>query len=101
MKGKWYQFHEIDSDEGNNDEELNENDMFIESNVTKYTVEGDIAIICTGDDLNYYQLLSDNRHLWEMDDYNHEMPAHQKVIVSFYLEVHEDIKRVPSTTLHR
>ena len=63
LKGKWYQFHEIDSDEGNDDEELNENYMFIESNVTKYTAKGDIAIICTGDDHNYYQLLSDNRYL--------------------------------------
>ena len=37
----------------------------------------------------------------EMDDYNHEMPAHQKVIVCFYLEVHKDIKRARSITLHR
>ena len=37
----------------------------------------------------------------EMGDYNHEMPAHQKVIVSLYLEVHKDIKRVPSIALHR
>ena len=37
----------------------------------------------------------------EMGDYNHEMPAHQKVIVFLYLEVHKDIKRVPSIALHR
>ena len=37
----------------------------------------------------------------EMGDYNHEMPAHQKVIVSLYLEVDKDLKRVASITLHR
>ena len=105
LQEKWYQFHEIDGDENNDDEELNESDMFIESNAKKYTIKGDIAIICTGDDHNYYltKLITDiyETEESEMDDYNHEMPAHQKVIVSFYLEVHEDIKRVPSITLHR
>ena len=32
-KAKWYQFHEIDSDEDNDDEELEEIDMFLESDV--------------------------------------------------------------------
>ena len=105
LKEKWYQFHEIDSDEDNDNEELNENDMFIGSNTTKCTVKGDIAIICMGDDHNYYlaKLITDiyETEESEMDDYNHEMPAHQNVIVSFYLEVHKDIKRVPSITLHK
>ena len=105
LKEKWYQFHEIDSDEDNDNEELNENDMFIESNTTKCTVKGDIAIICTGDDHSYYlaKLITDiyKTEESEMDDYNHEMPAHQNVIVSFYLEVQKDIKRVPSITLHK
>ena len=52
MEGKRYQFHKIDSDQDNDDEKLNENDMFIESDATKYAVKGNIAIICTGDDHN-------------------------------------------------
>ena len=36
LKAKWYQFHETDSDE-DDDEELEEIDMFLESGVTKYT----------------------------------------------------------------
>ena len=53
LKTKWYQFHEIDSDE-DNDEELQEIDMFLESDVTKYTAKGNVGIICTEDDHNYY-----------------------------------------------
>ena len=79
--------------------------MFIESDATKCTVEGNIAIICMGDDHNYYlaKLITDiyETEESEMDDYNHEMPAHQKVIVCSYLEIHKDIKRAPSITLHR
>lgn len=52
LEGKRYQFHKIDSDQDNDDEKLNENDMFIESDATKYAVKGNIAIICTGDDHN-------------------------------------------------
>ena len=36
LKAKWYRFYEIDSNE-DNDEELEEIDMFLESDVTKYT----------------------------------------------------------------
>ena len=51
LKAKWYQFHEIDSDE-NNDEQLKEIDMFLESDATKYTAKGNVGIICTGDEHN-------------------------------------------------
>ena len=40
LKAIWYQFHEIDNDEDNDDEELEEIDMFLESDVTKYTAKG-------------------------------------------------------------
>ena len=70
--------------------------MFIESDVTKYIVKGDIAIIHVGDDHNYYlaKLITNiyETEESEKDDYNHEMPAHQKVITCSYLEVHKDIK---------
>ena len=33
VKAKWYQLHKIDSDEDNDDEELEEIDMFLESDV--------------------------------------------------------------------
>ena len=55
MRGKWYQFYEIDSDKDNDNEELDKSDRFIESgDVTEYIEKGDIAITCTGDDHNYY-----------------------------------------------
>ena len=52
LEGKRYQFRKIDSDQDNDGKKLNENDMFIESDATKYAVKGNIAIICTGDDHN-------------------------------------------------
>ena len=52
LKAKWFQFHEIDSDE-DNDDELEEIDMFLQSDVTKYTTKDSVGI-CTGDDQNYY-----------------------------------------------
>ena len=70
--------------------------MFIENNTTKYIVKGDIAIICTGDDQNYYlaKLIINiyETKEYEKDDNNHEIPAQQKVIACSYLEVHKDIK---------
>ena len=96
LKAKWYQFHEIDSDEDNDNEELDEIDMFIESDVTKYIVKGDIAIICMLDDHNYYlaKLITNIYEIEESekDDYNHVMHAHQKFITCSYLEVHKNIK---------
>ena len=35
LKAKWYQFHEIDSDEDNDNEELQEIDIFLENDVRK------------------------------------------------------------------
>ena len=65
--------------------------MFLESDVTKYTAKGNLDIICTGDDHNYYlaKLITDINETGEsgMDDNNHEMPAHQKVISRSYLEI--------------
>ena len=90
LKAKWYQFHEIDSDE-DNDEEFEEIDMFLESGVTEHTVNGNIGIISMGDDHNYYltKLITDIYGIEESekDDNNHEMPAHQKVITCSYLEI--------------
>ena len=70
--------------------------MFIESDVRKYIVKGDIDIICAEDDHKYYPAkLKTNIHETEeseKEDYNHEMPTHQKVITCSYLEVHKDTK---------
>ena len=91
LKAKWYQFHEIDSDEDNDDEELEEIDLFLESDVTKYTAKCNIGIICTGDVHNYYlaKLITDiyETEESEKDDNNYEMPAHQKVITRSYLQI--------------
>ena len=80
LKAKWYQFHEIDSEENNDNEEIEEIDMFLESEVTKYTAKGNVSIICMGDDHNYYlaNLITDIHETGEsgMDDNNHEMPVH-------------------------
>ena len=87
---KWYQFHKIDSDE-DDDEELEETDMFLESNATTYTTKGNVGIICTGDDHNYYlaKLITDTHETGEsgMDDNKHEIPVHQKVFTCSYLEI--------------
>ena len=86
LKAKWYRFYEIDSNE-DNDEELEEIDMFLESDVTKSNVN----IICTRDDHNYYlaKLIANIHETGEsgMDDNNHEMPVHQKRITCSYLEI--------------
>ena len=90
LKAKWYQFHEIDSDE-DNDEEFEEIDMFLESGVTEHTVNSNIGIISMGDDHNYYltKLITDIYGIEESekDNNNHKMPAHQKVITCSYLEI--------------
>ena len=67
-----------------------------QSDVTKYIVKGDIAIICARDDHNYYlaKLITNiyETEESEKDDYNHEMPVHQNVVTRSYLEVYKDIK---------
>ena len=65
--------------------------MFLECDVTKYTVKGNVGIICQGDDYSYYlaKLITDTHETGEpgMDD-NHEMPVNQKVIITCsYLEI--------------
>ena len=65
--------------------------MFLESDVAKYTAKGNVGIICTGDDHNYYlaKLITDIHETGEsgMDDNNHEMHVHQKVITCCYLQI--------------
>ena len=65
--------------------------MFLESDGTKYTAKGNVGIICTGDDHNYYlaKLITDTYETGEsgMDDNNPEMPVHQKIITCSYLEI--------------
>ena len=74
LKAKWYQFHEID------DDELEEIDMFLENDVTKYTAKDNVGIICTEDDHNYClaEPITDIHETEEsgMDDNNHEIPEH-------------------------
>ena len=57
----------------------------------KYTVKGNVGIIYMGDNHNYYlaKLITDNHETGEsgMDDKNHEMPVHQKVITCSYLQI--------------
>ena len=102
LKARWYQFHKIYSDE-DDDDELEEIDMFLESDVTKYNVKGNVGIICTGDDHNYYlaKLITVTHETGEsgMDDKNHEMPVLQKVITCSYLEIIKIQKTAPSITL--
>ena len=73
--------------------------MFLESDVTKSNVN----IICTRDDHNYYlaKLIANIHETGEsgMDDNNHEMPVHQKVITCSYLQIMKMQKRAPSITL--
>ena len=70
---------------------------------TKYTAKGNVGIICMGDDHNYYlaKLITDIHETGEsgMDDNNHEMPVHQKVITCSYLQIMKIKKRAPSITL--
>ena len=91
LKAKWYQFHEINSDEDNDDEEPEETDMFLKNDVTKYTAKGNVGIICTGDDHNYYlaKLITNiyDTEEYGKDDNNHKMPAHQKAITCSNLEI--------------
>ena len=65
--------------------------MFLESDGTKYTAKGNVGIICTGDDHNYYlaKLIIDNNETGEsgMNDNNQEVPAYQNVISRSYLEI--------------
>ena len=65
--------------------------MFLESDVTKYTAKGNVGIICTGDDHNYYlaKLIIDNNETGEsgMNDNNQEVPVYQNVISRSYLEI--------------
>ena len=52
LKAKWCQFDDIDSDEDNDDEELEEIDMFLENDVTKYTAEANIGYFFNCDSLH-------------------------------------------------
>ena len=58
---------------------------------TKYIAKGNVGIICMGDDHIYYlaKLITDIHETGEsgMDDNNHEMHVHQKIITSSYLEI--------------
>ena len=65
--------------------------MFLESDVTKCTAKGNVGIICMVDDHNYYlaKLITDIHGTGEsgMDNNNHEMHVHQKVITCSYLQI--------------
>ena len=84
LKAKWYQFYNTDSDE-DDDEGLEEIDVLRE-----WCSKGNIGIICTGDDYNYHltNLITNIHETGEsgMDD-NHEMPVHQKVSTSSFMEI--------------
>ena len=89
LKSECYQFHKTDSDE-DDEKELEEIDMFLESDVTKYSVKGN-GIICTAGDHNCYlaKLITNIYEIEESekDDNNHEMLAYQKGITCSYLEI--------------
>ena len=89
LKSECYQFHKTDSDE-DDEEELEEIDMFLESDVTKYSEKGN-GIICTAGDHNCYlaKLITNIYEIEESekDDNNHEMLAYQKGITCSYLEI--------------
>ena len=70
---------------------------------TKYTAKDNVGIICMRDDHSHYlaKLITDIHETGEsgMDDNNHEMPVHQKVITCSYLQIMKIKKRAPSITL--
>ena len=88
LKAKWYQFHEIDSDEDNDHDKLEEIDV---------PRKGSYKVYCKGQ-YRYYlyerwsQLLPFKTDIYETkeserDDNNYEMPAPQNVITCSYLDI--------------
>ena len=55
--------------------------MLIESDVTKYIVKGDIAIICIITNITLLITNIYESEESEKGDYNQEIPAHQKVLL--------------------
>ena len=83
-------YNTTDSDEGSDEED------FIKSFATSVTKKGDIAIICAGDDHLYYLdiLIGEiyKTEAAEKDNYQHEIPASQRVMKCIYLELFRESK---------
>ena len=54
LKAKKYNFHDNDESQDKEDEELDEINMLIKSDATKYIVKDNIAITCARDNHNDY-----------------------------------------------
>ena len=88
---------ETDDDETNEldeEEQAEWEEEYIETEASKFIQEGDIAIIKTGDDYQYYllKLTSNPYELQELttDDYNHKFPPFHRVVAGNYLEIHKE-----------
>ena len=102
LKAKWYLFHEIDSDEDNDDDELEETDMFFREWCYKVYCKGQLGIIFTGYDHNYY-LAKLRTNIYEtgesgVDDNNHEMPVYTSK--SYHLLLPGDHKNIKESTIY-
>ena len=78
----------MDEDEQNEWEE-----MFIETEASKYIQQGDVAVIKTGDDHPYYLLKVTSLFETESevtDDYRHTFPPAHRVVEGHYLEIHRE-----------
>ena len=79
---------DLDEDEQNEWEE-----MFIETEASKYIQQGDVAVIKTGDDHPYYLLKVTSLFETESevtDDYRHTFPPAHRVVEDHYLEIHRE-----------
>ena len=88
--------NELDEEEA---EEWEED--YIETEASKFIQGGDIAVIKTGDDFQYYlfKLISTPFELQEQttDHYNHKFPPFHRVVEENYLEVHRNKQQVSNT----
>ena len=78
----------------NEEEEIEWEEMYTETEAAKFIETGDIAVIKTGDDHPYYLLrLTASPFMTEAsmkDDYNHTFPPYHRVVIGHYLEVHKE-----------
>ena len=84
--------HLIDLDE---EEAIEWDEMYMETEASRYIQEGDFAIIKTGDDHAYYLLkLTSPPYETESevtDDYKHSFPPFHRVVEGNYLEIYKEI----------
>ncbi len=84
------QLTELDEDEA-----IEWDEMYMETEASRYIQEGDLAVIKTGDDHAYYLLkLTSFPYETEaevIDDYKHSFPPLNRVVEGNYLEIYKEI----------